>query len=227
VLETLSPSQQTAFARYADELLAWNEHTNLTAIRSREEIYRKHFEDSLTCIQAWGEQPPHHLIDIGAGAGFPGLPLKIVYPAMQLTLVESVAKKTAFCQHIVTLLGLEGVTILAERAETLAQQPQHREQYDWAVARAVASLPVLAEYLLPFVRLGGHMLAQKGTLTQTQVELQAAANAIHTLGGNLRTVLPVQAAGLEEERCLVIIRKAAPTPARYPRRPGMPTKKPL
>lgn len=227
MLETLSPAQQAAFARYADELLAWNEHTNLTAIRSREEIYRKHFEDSLTCIQAWGEQPPHRLIDIGAGAGFPGLPLKLVYPAMQLTLVESVAKKTAFCQHIVTLLGLEGVTILAERAETLAQQPQHREQYDWAVARAVASLPILAEYLLPFVRLGGHMLAQKGTLTQTQVELQAAANAIHTLGGNLRAVLPVQAAGLEEERCLVIIRKAAPTPARYPRRPGMPAKKPL
>lgn len=227
MLETLSPAQQAAFARYADELLAWNEHTNLTAIRSREDVYRKHFEDSLTCVQAWGNAPPQHLIDIGAGAGFPGLPLKLLYPTLQLTLVEAIAKKAAFCQHIVSLLGLSNVTILSERAESIGQETEHRERYDWAVARAVAALPVLAEYLLPLVQPGGKMLAQKGTRAQTQTELDGAGAAFETLGGKLNTVLSVQVPGLEEERCLVIIDKVNRTPARYPRRPGLPAKKPL
>ncbi|MEN4012020.1 MAG: 16S rRNA (guanine(527)-N(7))-methyltransferase RsmG [Chloroflexota bacterium] len=221
----LKARQLDAFQRYEDELIAWNSRINLTAIRDREGIRSKHFLDSLSCCLAWRERSPETLIDIGSGAGFPGIPLKIVYPRLKLTLVESVGKKLAFCRHIVETLGLEGVTLLQARAEELGLQREHRQQYDWAVARAVANLPVLSEFLLPLVSLGGKMLAQKGV--GAHAEVVSAANAIRVLGGQLKQILPVHLPGIAEERYLVIIEKIASTPPGYPRRVGLPARRPI
>src|SRR5512139_960493 len=130
--------QLMSLITYEKELMEWNQKFNLTAIRDVESIRTKHFLDSFSCVLAWKANPPPRLVDVGTGAGFPGIPLKIIYPAMQLTLVESVGKKAKFCQHIVDVLGLENVTVIHSRAEDLGQKAGHRESYDWAVARAVA-----------------------------------------------------------------------------------------
>jgi 16S rRNA (guanine527-N7)-methyltransferase len=221
----LTTHQVRLLAQYEQELLVWNERYNLTAIRDLEEVRVKHFLDSLTCIQAMKDAPGKRIVDIGSGAGFPGLVLKIVYPAVQLTLVDSVGKKIDFCRHMVKTLGLDQVETLQERAENIGQSLAYREQYDWAVARAVAALPVLAEYLLPLVRIGGRMLAMKGE--NGPVESHAAEHALQMLGGHLRQLLPVTLPGVAEERYLVIVDKVAATPTRYPRRVGMPSKRPL
>lgn len=221
----LSESQIKAFEIYEQQLLIWNEKFNLTAIRDSEQIHNKHFLDSLTCVLAWGDNWPKSMIDIGTGAGFPGIPLKIIRPGLQLTLVESVGKKTKFCQHIVETLNLEKVTVLKERAEVLGQDQAHREKYDWAVARAVANLPVLSEFLIPLVRLGGGVIAQKGE--SGPVEAHKASNSIHILGGSLKQVLKVTVPGVVEERYLIVIKKVARTPSIYPRRTGVPAKTPL
>ncbi|MEW6179329.1 MAG: 16S rRNA (guanine(527)-N(7))-methyltransferase RsmG [Chloroflexota bacterium] len=221
----LSARQIAAFQHYENELLEWNSRMNLTAIRDREGIRIKHFLDSLSCILAFRDRPPERLIDIGTGAGFPGIPLKIVYPRMKLTLVESVGKKLEFCRHIVQTLELEDVTLLQARAEALGQDRAHREKYDWAVARAVANLPVLAEYLLPLVALGGKMLAQKGE--SAHAEAVAAEKAIRVLGGELQQILPVLVPGIAEERYLVVVEKVASTPPGYPRRIGLPARRPI
>jgi len=221
----LTGSQVVALVTFERELLAWNEKVNLTAIRKVEEIRTKHFLDSFSCVLAWKEKPPRSLVDIGTGAGFPGIPLKILYPAMRLTLVESVGKKTRFCQHLVDVLKLEQVEVITARAEQVGRLPAHRQAYDWAVARAVAQLPVLAEYLLPLVRVGGVMLAQKGATAPA--EAYRAEKAFNILGGNLRQLLPVELPGISEERYLVVVDKTAATPGKYPRLPGEPARKPL
>ena len=221
----LTTSQLEALANYERELSDWNARYNLTAIRDLQEIRVKHFLDSLTCLLAFRDTPVERLIDVGTGAGFPGLPLKIIYPRMHLTLLESVGKKAAFCRHIVNALGMTGVEIIQERAEALGQIPAHREKYDWAVARAVAILPVLAEYLLPLVRVGGGMLALKGE--SGPAEAHSAEHALRVLGGHLRQLIPVTLPGVVEDRYLVVIDKIAATPKGYPRRIGVPTKKPL
>jgi 16S rRNA (guanine527-N7)-methyltransferase len=221
----LTRSQLSALSLYERELVDWNTRFNLTAIRDPQEIYIKHFLDSLTSLQALRETSVGRLIDIGTGAGFPGLPIKIVYPKMSLTLVESVGKKAEFCRHVVKILDLQGVEVVQERAETLGQDPSYREQYDWAVARAVAILPVLAEYLLPLVRVGGSMLAMKGE--SGPAEAHSAEHAMRVLGGHLRQLLPVTLPGVAEERYLVVIDKVAATPSGYPRKVGIPAKRPL
>lgn len=169
--------------------------------------------------------PTGHIADIGTGAGFPGIPLKIIYPEMKLTLVESVGKKAEFCQHICEKLELTNVNLLVERAETAALKPDIREQCDWAIARAVAALPVLVEYLLPFVRVGGFALAMKGE--NGPAEAQAAQAAVQLLGGRNYQLMPVALPGVKEERFLVVIEKISATPERYPRRVGIPAKRPL
>ncbi len=221
----LTPRQAAAFQRYEQLLMEWNARFNLTAVRDVEGVRTKHFLDSLTCMLAWRESAPARLIDVGTGAGFPGIPIKIILPAMQLTLVESVGKKADFCRLVVKDLGLEKVQVVQARAEELGQQAVHREQYDWAVARAVANLPVLVEYLLPLVRVGGSVLAQKGEAGP--VEAQQAERAIKLLGGRLRQLKPVQLPGIAEDRYLVIIDKIAGTPPQYPRRVGLAAKKSL
>ncbi len=222
---SLSARQVAQLAAYERELLEWNQKFNLTAIRDVDGIRAKHFLDSISCCLAWREQTPRRLVDVGTGAGFPGIVLKILYPGMKLTLVESVGKKANFCSHIVQTLGMEGVEVLTARAEEMGRHPKHREKYDWAVARAVANLPVLAEYLLPLVRVGGVMLAQKGE--SGPAEAQAAEHAFKLLGGRMRQLIPVELPGVAEERYLVIVDKPAATPPAYPRKVGIAAKKPL
>jgi len=221
----LSRTQLSALSLYERELVDWNERFNLTAIRDPREIHIKHFLDSLTCLLALRDSPADRLVDVGTGAGFPGIPLKIIFPRMQVTLVDSVGKKADFCRHVVSILELRGVDVVQERAEALGQNPAYREQYDWAVARAVAILPCLAEYLLPLVRVGGGMLAMKGE--SGPVEAHSAERALRVLGGHLRQLLPVTLPGVAEERYLVVIDKVAATPPAYPRKVGIPAKRPL
>ena len=221
----LTGRQVVALITFEKELLAWNAKSNLTAIRDIEGIRTKHFLDSFSCVLAWKENPPKRLIDVGTGAGFPGIPLKILYPSMQLTLVESVGKKATFCRHAVEILKLDAVDVLTIRVEEVGQMPEQRETYDWAVARAVARLPVLAEYLLPLVKMGGRMLAQKGHTGPA--EAHNAEKAFRLLGGQMRSLLPVTLPGVVEERYLVVVDKVAATPLQYPRKPGYPAKSPL
>jgi len=221
----LNRAQLAALDTYERELLSWNARFNLTAIDDPKKIRTKHFLDSLTCLLAMRNAPMERVIDIGTGAGFPGIPLKIICPNMRLTLVESVGKKAAFCQHIVEILRLRDVEVLPERAEAVGLSNAHRERYDWALARAVATMSTLVEYLLPLVRVGGRALAMKGE--GGPAEAQAAEGAMRLLGGHLQQLLPVTLPGVEDQRYLIIVEKLAATPDRYPRRTGLPTKKPL
>jgi 16S rRNA (guanine527-N7)-methyltransferase len=221
----LTGRQIIALTTYERELIEWNQKFNLTAIRDEKGIRTKHFLDSFSCVLAWKANPPANIIDIGTGAGFPGIPLKIIYPNIKVTLVESVGKKAMFCQHIVSLLGLENVEVIKARAEDLGQVREHRESYDWGIARAVANMRVLSEYLLPLVQVGGKMLAQKGESGPSEVH--SAENAIKMLGGEVQQLVPVTLPGVVEERHLVLVDKVAATPPKYPRKPGVPTKKPL
>ncbi len=221
----LTARQVIALSVYEKELLEWNQKFNLTAIRDVESIRTKHFLDSYSCVLAWKAQPPQRLIDVGTGAGFPGLPLKIVYPAMHVTLVESVGKKASFCQHIINTLGLDGIEVIHSRAEDIGQISAHRETYDCAVARAVANLNILSEYLLPLVKIGGIMLAQKGE--SGPAEAQSAEKAMKILGGKLKQLIPVNLPGVVDDRYLVLVDKVAATPPKYPRKAGIPMKTPL
>lgn len=222
---TLTPRQEQQFVAYGRLLQGWNQKLNLTAIDDEEGIRVRHFLDSLSCATVTGELDGKSLVDVGTGAGFPGLPLKILYSGLALTLVESVTKKTRFLEEVVAELELEGVRIVDERAETVGQNPEHRAQYDWAVARAVAALPVLAEYLLPLCHVGGHMLAMKGESAPQEVE--EAAEAIRKLGGAPPALHPIHLPHHPETYYLVVSEKVGPTPEAYPRRPGRPAKRPL
>jgi 16S rRNA (guanine527-N7)-methyltransferase len=222
---SLTERQVRDFETYEELLLEWNQRVNLTAITAGEGIRTKHFLDSLSCLKAVRARPGLRIIDVGTGAGFPGIPVKIVLPGMRLTLVEATGKKADFCRMLVERLGLSDVTVLHARAEEVGQNPAHREAYHWALARAVADLSVLAEYLLPLVEMGGHVLAQKGE--SGPAEAHGAAGALHLLGGAVEKIEPVELPGIAEPRYLIVIRKTAATPAQYPRRTGVPSKKPL
>jgi 16S rRNA (guanine527-N7)-methyltransferase len=219
----LSPLQIDQFALYAAELRRWNERVNLTAITDEHGIASRHFLDSLRLALSWGEAP-RSLIDVGAGAGFPGLPLAILHPRLRLTLVESVAKKAAFLEHMVSALGLADATVLVARAEEVGRDARHRERYDVATARAVAELRVLAEYLLPLCRVGGRVLAPKGG--GIDEELRVARPAVGKLGGRVAPVETVLLPGVEP-RTLVVLDKVKPTPPDYPRAVGVPARRPL
>jgi 16S rRNA (guanine527-N7)-methyltransferase len=222
----LNEAQVAQFADYEAMLLDWNARFNLTAIRDLEGIRLKHFLDSLSCVMAFpSDLDEPNIIDVGTGAGFPGLPLKIVYPKSFLTLVESIKKKANFCGELTRVLGLKRVLISSERAETLGQDWEHREFYDIALARAVAAMPTLVEYLLPLVKVGGRAIIQKGSSAKDEAD--AARNAIRLFGGKLNEIIPVELPGVDGERFLVVIEKIKPTPAEFPRAIGVPSKSPI
>jgi 16S rRNA (guanine527-N7)-methyltransferase len=221
----LSQRQISSFSWYAQEMLDWNQRFNLTAITDPVEIEIKHFLDSLTCVLGMGRPPRGRVVDVGTGAGFPGLPLKIVYPHLELTLVESIGKKAEFCRHVIASLNLTGVTMLNARVENVARMVEHRAMYDWALARAVAPMEVLSEYLLPLLRVGGKALAQKGETGPA--EAHGAEHAMHLLGGKLAQLIAVDLPKVAESRYLVLLEKVAQTPEVYPRRAGIPAKRPL
>ena len=222
---SLSSYQLSQLEEYENELQSWNERYSLTAIHEPEKIHVKHFLDSFSSFLVMKNSPVRSLIDIGTGAGFPGIPLKILFPDSEVVLVDSVGKKTDFCQHIVDRLKLPGVRVVHDRVERLARDTDFREQFDWAVARAVANLSTLAEYMLPFVKVGGRMLAMKGD--QGPFEAQQAGQAVSLMGGELEVIKKITLPGVTEDRYLITIRKRATTPEKYPRRVGVPNKKPL
>lgn len=222
----LNDAQMAQFSDYEEMLTEWNARFNLTAIRDLDGIRTKHFLDSLSCLQAFpADVDEPSMIDVGTGAGFPGLPLKIVHPKSLLTLVESIKKKAGFCQEVARVLGMKQVIVSSVRAETLGQDWQYREFFDIALARAVASMPTLVEYLLPLVKVGGRVIMQKGSSAKTEAE--AARNAIRLMGGKLLDITPVVLPGLDDERYLVVIEKIKPTPAEFPRAVGVPGKSPI
>ncbi len=221
---TLSEKQLSQFQILQDELMEWNEKINLTAIKDIRGIQEKHFFDSLTCFRGF-EGVPESLIDVGSGAGFPGLPIKIVLPELRLTLVESIDKKANFSRHIAEKLELTKVEVLSKRAEEVGRMPEHREAYDIAIARAVAPAPTLAEYLLPLVKQGGRCLMQKGT--RGPDEIQEASRIIGLCGGELMDILHMNFEGIEGEGNLVVINKARECPWVFPRAVGTPAKKPI
>lgn len=221
----LNALQLEAFDGYAAELQAWNQRFNLTSVTDRAQIEIKHFLDSLSCLMVKRPRPGDRIIDIGTGAGFPGIPIRIACPQVHLVLVESIGKKAQFCQHIVDELQLTNVAVIHSRAEQVGKLPEYRETFDWAVARAVAKLPTLLEYLLPLVKVDGRTIAQKGDTAPA--EAQSAAGAMEVLGGELEEITPVELPTVTETRYLVVVRKCAATPEKYPRRPGVPGKRPL
>ncbi len=220
----LSEAQASQLSRYSGLLQEWNERFNLTGIIDDEGILRRHFCDSLTALAAI---PAHatSLIDVGTGAGFPGIVLKIARPDLNVTLMDSTGKKITFCQTVIDTLQLMGIRALKERADEAALHPAHREQYDVVTARAVAAMNTLSEYLLPFARLGGMVLALKGA--DADNELNTARGAIRVLGGQLNRVQRVSLPGLPDARALIVLDKLTLTPMKYPRQTGLPRSQPL
>lgn len=234
----LTQEQLERFQLYYEELTAWNERVNLTSITEYEAVQSRHFLDSLTLAAPdLRDDPPGQnfsmaqasLIDIGAGGGFPGLPLKILYPNLKLTLVDSVGKKTGILEQIAVRLGFSDVRVVNGRAEDLGQSAEHREKYQVATGRAVAAWPVLAEYCLPLCQPGGLFIApKKGELT---AELKNSPAVAKLLGGKIRPTpafqLPGDEAAPENLRRLIVAEKVKRTPGIYPRRTGLPSKQPL
>jgi len=224
----LSSKQLEQFRLYYQELVEWNQRVNLTAITDYEEVQIKHFLDSFTVTLAF--KPPTsnsglYLIDVGTGAGIPGLPLKILFPEIKLVLLEATAKKAAFLHHLYPKLELDNVEIVVGRAEQATHLAQYREKFDIVLSRGVAPLPTLGELTLPFCTVGGSFIAQKkGAI---DLEISQAAKAISLLGGKLREVRGIDLEEFTDQRQLIVIDKVSSTPQQYPRHPGIPAKRPL
>lgn len=225
---SLSSEQREKFEIYCREMLDWNQRINLTGIREYNEVQVKHFLDSLSLAPVLESLHPaegFRLLDVGAGAGLPGIPLKIAYPEIFLVLLEATAKKTEFLRYAVSTLGMKNVEVVTGRAEEIARLGKYREKFDAVVSRAVAPLAVLAELTLPFCAPGGIcVFPKKGDIS---CEIAEAAAALDILGGRLTGKQRVVIDELDDDRCLLIIEKVFATPAKYPRRPGIPEKRPL
>ncbi|KIY22899.1 16S rRNA (guanine(527)-N(7))-methyltransferase RsmG [Mesobacillus subterraneus] len=221
----LSQRQMEQYEIYYHLLVEWNEKMNLTTITEKPDVYLKHFYDSVSAAFYFDFHKPLDLCDVGAGAGFPSIPIKIAFPEIKVTIVDSLNKRITFLEQLSKTLGLEGTTFIHDRAETFGQNPGYREKYQVVIARAVARMSVLSELCLPLVKVGGTFIAMKGN--QAGEELLAGEKAITILGGKLESshsfTLPVE----ESERTLFIINKQKPTPKKYPRKPGTPNKTPI
>lgn len=213
------------FQTYMERILEWNEKVNLTAIKDRDEFIKKHFIDSLLCVRMPEIEGAATVLDLGTGAGFPGIPLALVYPEKEFVLVDSLAKRLKIIDEICRELQIENVTVVHARAEELAQKKEYRENFDLCVSRAVANFATLSEYCLPFVKIGGSFLAYKGP--DAEKEIADAGNAAAILGGEIIQVYAPKLSGLEYDHRIITVKKKMPTPAKYPRKAGTPSKEPL
>ncbi len=221
----LNETQVTQFLSYESLLVEWNKHMNLTGITDSEGIYDKHFADSLTCLLSNKVKDGDKIIDVGTGAGFPGMPLKIYNPTLKITLLDSLNKRINFLKAVAEENSLSDIDFIHGRAEDFGQDLEFREQYDIVVSRAVAELPILLEFCTPFLKVGGYFIAQKGKKCDEEINL--AENALKTLNLEIDEVISVETSSETKNHTLIIIKKIAPTDKKYPRRAGKPVKKPL
>ncbi len=221
----LNEYQLDQFDKYYNLLVEWNKKMNLTAITEKEDVYLKHFFDSISSSFHFDFTQVESVCDVGAGAGFPSIPLKICYPHLSITIVDSLNKRITFLENLANELNLDNVNFVHSRAEDFGQNKEHREMYDVVTARAVARTNVLSEYCLPLCKIKGNFIAMKGALASE--ELQEANKAITTLGGKLKKELTFNLPLENSERSIIIIEKIKTTPKKYPRKPGTPQKLPL
>ena len=219
----LNEKQIEQFLKYYEMLIEKNKVMNLTAITEYDEVIEKHFLDSISLCQVYDLSKPVKILDMGTGAGFPGVPLKIAFPEVEITLADSLNKRIKFLDEVVEELGLEKVTTVHARAEELARNKEHRESYDLVVSRAVANLSTLGEYCIPFVKMGGNFISYKSG--EVDEEVNAAGKAIKILGGEMKDVYKFDLS--DQKRSFVIIEKIKTTPKTYPRKAGTPSKEPL
>lgn len=224
---TINEEQEAQFKTYFEKLVAANEHVNLTRITEQDDVYLKHFFDSITPLFVFRSvfKDDNTLCDVGAGAGFPSIPLKIIFPRLKITIVDSLAKRLKFLQDLITDLNLSDVTLVHGRAEDVGQNKLYRQKFDLVTARAVANMATLSEYCLPLVKKSGYFVALKGP--KANEELDHAQKAIDVLGGKVIAEKELTLPASEEERTLILIQKVKDTPKKYPRQAGTPNRKPI
>lgn len=223
----LSSKQKEQFATYYNKLIEFNKKVNLTRITDKNEVYLKHFFDSITPLLEFSDlfKGEKSLCDVGAGAGFPSLPIKILCPDLSITIVDSLGKRLKFLDELVSDLSLDKVTLVHSRAEDAGQNKNLREKFDLVTGRAVARMSVLSEYCLPLAKVDGYLVALKGP--KAQDELAEAKNAIEVLGGSVKEVKELTLPDTDDERTLIVVKKVKATPKKYPRKAGTPNRKPL
>lgn len=221
----LSEKQINQFIQYYELLVEWNKVMNLTGITEWEEVVQKHFVDSLTLIHAVDLTDSYKVLDLGTGAGFPGIPLKIAFPHLEVVLLDSLNKRIKFLNEVIAQLGLVGIEAYHGRAEEFAKKAEYREQFDLVVSRAVANLSTLSEYCIPYVKVGGYFVSYKSG--EVQEELKKSGKAIDILGGCLEDVEEFMLPQSDISRTLVVIEKEVSTKKKYPRMGGKPSKEPL
>ncbi|WP_175637926.1 16S rRNA (guanine(527)-N(7))-methyltransferase RsmG [Metabacillus schmidteae] len=221
----LSQQQMDQFDKYYKLLVEWNQKMNLTSITEEKDVYLKHFYDSISAAFYFDFSKPLSICDVGAGAGFPSIPINICFPQLNVSIVDSLQKRITFLSHLANELGLKNVQLFHDRAETFGQNKQFRETYDVVTARAVARLSVLSELCIPLVKKDGYFIAMKGSAAQE--ELEAGKKAVGTLGGTVQQIHSFELPMEESERTIIIIQKEKLTPKKYPRKPGTPNKLPI
>lgn len=221
----LTDRQKEQFIKFYEMLVEWNKVMNLTGITEYDEVVSKHFIDSLSIVKITDMSSINTIIDVGTGAGFPGIPLKIAFPDIEITLLDSLNKRIKFLNTVAEELGLKGLSTIHGRAEDYAKQPEYREKYDLCVSRAVANLATLSEYCLPYVKKEGMFIPYKSG--EIDEELENSKKAVHILGGNIENTIKFQLPGTDIGRSFVIVKKKSCTPKKYPRKAGLPSKEPL
>ena len=223
----LDDKKMDSFLKYYELLIEWNSFMNLTSITDFSEVLKKHFIDSISLVNAvpYLLKDSYQIIDVGSGAGFPGIPLKIIFPQLKVTLIDSLNKRIKFLNEVSNSLGGENMTIIHGRAEDLARPGKLREKYDFCISRAVSNLATLSEYCIPFVRKNGFFISYKSE--QISEEYENAKNVIHILGGKLENQIHFFLPNSDIGRNLIVIKKIKPTPLKYPRKAGIPSKEPI